>query len=174
MTDEKLTQTFVGRRTLLARISGFIAAFIAMAVGIPLAGYTILPALKRREPKWADVGAVESLKPGVPQGLGLIVSVSDGWQKTTTKKSVWVVKDEAGAITAYSPICPHLGCGYRWEISNRQFRCPCHNSYFSLDGKVLSGPAPRPLDTLPVKIEAGRLLVTYKEFKAGTAAKIEL
>ncbi len=40
--------------------------------------------------------------------------------------------------------------------------------------KVLSGPAPRPLDTLPVKIEGGRLLVTYKEFKAGTAAKTEL
>ena len=43
-----------------------------------------------------------------------------------------------------------------------------------VQGEVLSGPAPRPLDTLPVKIEGGRLLVTYKEFKAGTAAKIEL
>ncbi|MCA9419568.1 MAG: ubiquinol-cytochrome c reductase iron-sulfur subunit [Nitrospira sp.] len=163
-----------GRRTFLGWVSGGIAAAMGLVVGIPLVGYTILPALKRRQPEWNDVGNVEALQPGVPKEMACIHSITDGWQKTTTKKSIWVVRNDTGTITAYSPICTHLGCGYRWEADQRKFHCPCHHSFFSLDGKVLSGPAPRPLDTLPAKIEKGRLLVIYKEFKAGTAAKIEL
>lgn len=163
-----------GRRTFLGWVTGVIAGVIGVTVGGSLVGYTILPALKRRQPEWNDVGKVESLQPGIPKEMACIHSIADGWQKTTTKKSLWVVKDNAGSVTVYSPICTHLGCGYRWEADQQQFHCPCHHSFFSLDGKVLSGPAPRPLDTLPTKIEKGRLLVIYKEFKAGTAAKIEL
>lgn len=162
------------RRTFLARLTGSIAGLIGMAVGIPLVAYTILPALKRQKPEWADVGSVASLQTGVPKELALVMSVSDGWQRTTTKKSVWALKDDRGTITVYSPICTHLGCGYRWEAVQQRFHCPCHRSFFSRDGKVLAGPAPRPLDTLPTKIEGGRLLVVYKEFKAGTTGKVEL
>jgi len=163
-----------GRRTFLAWVSGSIAAAIGLVVGIPLVGYTILPALKRREEEWNDVGTVQSLQPGIPKEMACIHSLTDGWQKTTTKKSLWAVKDDKGEVTVFSPLCTHLGCGYRWEPDKEKFYCPCHHSFFSLDGKVLSGPAPRPLDTLPAKIENGRLLVIYKEFKAGTSAKIEL
>lgn len=163
-----------GRRTFLGWVSGAIGAVIGLAVGIPLVGYTILPALKRREAEWNDVGPVQALQTGIPKEMACIHAVSDGWQKTTTKKSLWAVKDDAGAVIVFSPICTHLGCGYRWEADQQKFHCPCHHSFFSLDGKVLSVPAPRPLDTLPAKIENGRLLVIYKEFKAGTATKIEL
>ncbi len=172
--EEKAVQSFEDRRTFLARVSGAIAAGIAMAVGFPLVAYTTLPALKRRKPEWADAGPLDSLQPGVPKELEVVVSVTDGWLKTTRKKSLWAVKDGTGVVTVYSPICTHLGCGYRWEPDEGTFHCPCHNSIYSLEGKVLSGPAPRPLDTLPVKMEGGRLLVMYKEFKAGTAAKVEL
>jgi len=163
-----------GRRTFLGWISGAIAGLIGLAVGGPLVGYTILPALKRQKAEWNDVGSVESLEPGIPKEMECIHSISDGWQKTTAKKSLWTVKDDKGEVRVYSPICTHLGCGYRWEAEKQKFHCPCHNSFFALDGKVLSGPAPRPLDTLPAKIENGRLLVIYKEFKSGTAAKIVL
>ena len=172
--DEKSIELCDERRTFLARVSGVIAAAIGLAVGLPLLGYTILPALKRRKPEWGDAGPVETLQTGVPKELDVVVSVTDGWQKMTAKKSMWAVKDDMGGVTVYSPICTHLGCGYRWEPNRGKFHCPCHNSFYSLEGKVLSGPAPRPLDTLPVKIEKGRLLVMYKEFKAGTAVKIEL
>ncbi|GJL53046.1 MAG: cytochrome b6 [Nitrospirales bacterium] len=163
-----------GRRTFLGWVTGVIAAVIGATVGIPLVGYTILPALKRREPEWTDVGPVDSLPFGIPKEMACIHTIADGWHKTTTKKSLWAVKDKTGAVMVYSPICTHLGCGYRWESEQQKFHCPCHHSFFSVDGKVLSGPAPRPLDTLPTKIKNGRLLVIYKEFKAGSAAKIEL
>ncbi|RMH05825.1 MAG: ubiquinol-cytochrome c reductase iron-sulfur subunit [Nitrospirae bacterium] len=163
-----------GRRTFLAWVSGSIAAMIGLTVGIPLIGYTILPALKRRKPEWTEIGTVDDLQPEAPKEMTCMYSVADGWQKTTVRKTVWAVKRRTGEITVYSPLCTHLGCGYRWEPERHQFHCPCHNSIFAIDGSVLAGPAPRPLDTLPVKVERGRIWVIYKEFKAGTSVKIEL
>jgi Rieske Fe-S protein len=43
---------------------------------------------------------------------------------------------------------------------------------FDLDGKVLSGPAPRSLDTLDVKQENGRVLVKFEVFQLGIGNKI--
>ncbi len=162
------------RRSFLGWLIGAIAGLIVIVTGIPLVGFTVLPALRRRSQGWVLAGSVVSLDSGIPREFEVVVSIADGWRKTTRKKSIWVVKDQRGAISAYSAICPHLGCGYRWEAEQRRFHCPCHHSFFDLDGRVLSGPAPRALDTLPVKVEDGQLLVMYKEFKAGTSAKMEL
>ena len=45
-------------------------------------------------------------------------------------------------------------------------------SVFALDGAVLSGPAPRPLNALDVRVEKERLFVLPQEFKVGVAIKI--
>jgi menaquinol-cytochrome c reductase iron-sulfur subunit len=104
----------------------------------------------------------------------VVMSTRDGWLKSSTIKSVWAVRKNDDEVTIYSPLCTHLGCGFRWEPEKQVFICPCHASVFDIEGRVLEGPAPRPLDTLPVKIENGRLWTIYKEFKAGTPRKIEL
>jgi menaquinol-cytochrome c reductase iron-sulfur subunit len=143
-------------------------------VGIPLAGYTILPALRKRPESWLNAGSAADLPPGEPRALTVHQTVSDGWRRTTLAKSVWAVKQLSGEVVVYSGLCTHLGCGIRWNRDAQRFQCPCHTAAFALDGRVLSGPPPRPLDTLPTKVEGGRLLVVYKEFKAGAAAKIEI
>jgi cytochrome b6-f complex iron-sulfur subunit len=51
--------------------------------------------------------------------------------------------------------CTHLGCAVPWDQAAGQFICPCHASAFDPDGKVLTSPAPRPLDRFPVTIENG-------------------
>ena len=48
---------------------------------------------------------------------------------------------------------------YHWEDGKNEFLCPCHNSLFAIDGKVISGPAPRPLDRYETKVEGNKLLV---------------
>lgn len=60
---------------------------------------------------------------------------------------------EDGSFLAMSRTCTHLGCSVPWDEKEHKFICPCHGSTFSLTGEVLTAPAPRPLDTFPVRIE---------------------
>lgn len=53
--------------------------------------------------------------------------------------------------------CTHLGCPYHWEASVQRFVCPCHNGVFDINGNVVSGPPPRPLDYYDAKVEGGTL-----------------
>jgi menaquinol-cytochrome c reductase iron-sulfur subunit len=150
------------------------AAFIGAGLAFPLVGYLIAPALKRRAQPWVNVAAVEELAAGVPKQLEYLATVQDGYQETKTQKALWAVKQAGGDVTVFSPMCPHLGCGYHWDGGEQKFKCPCHGSVYDVSGRVLAGPAPRPLDALPSKIDNGRLFVVFKEFKSGVAKQIEL
>jgi Rieske Fe-S protein len=65
-------------------------------------------------------------------------------------------------VVAYSAICPHTGCDVtNWHPDRQLLECPCHYSmYDPKEGaKVVSGPAPRRLPALPLKIADGKLAV---------------
>ncbi len=162
------------RRSFFVKATMLISSFIGLSLSVPLVGYLISPALSRKPKQWVAVGKVSELPSNEPTALDYKVTVKDGWQKSQAVKGIWVVKRSEDDVTVYSPICPHLGCGYRWSHQNRLFQCPCHGSKYALDGTVKGGPAPRPLDTLPSKVEDGELLVLYKEFKSGLPEKVEL
>lgn len=162
------------RRTFFNWLIGAAAAVIGIGLAVPLTGYVISPALKRREQSWVPVGGEDELKVLEPKPLEYVTTVRDGWMETKVQRSVWAVKQPDGSITVFSPICTHLGCAYRWDESDRKFKCPCHLSVFAITGEVLGGPAPRPLDRLPVKVENGRLLVIYKEFRPGLQKSVEI
>ena len=162
------------RRGFIGKIIGGIATLIGASLFIPLASYTILPALKKNPWGWLSVLNLRTLSSEKPVQVKVVSSQKDGWYKFTSVKSVWAVRKKNSEVAIYSPLCTHLGCGYRWEEDRKVFFCPCHASVFDINGKVLAGPAPRPLDTLPIKIEENNILTLYKEFKSGTSEKIEI
>jgi Rieske Fe-S protein len=120
------------------------------------------------------VAEVRSIPEGEPVRLNFIRSELDAYIQQTTLNSVWAVKHSPSEVTVYSPICPHAGCYYNWSSQLRRFACPCHASVFEINGKVVSGPAPRPLDALPSKIDNGALFIEWKRFKAGVPEKFEI
>lgn len=61
-----------------------------------------------------------------------------------------VIYNEDGVLRALRLTCTHLGC--RPEASGDIFNCPCHGSEFDREGKVVRGPATRPLQALEVEI----------------------
>jgi menaquinol-cytochrome c reductase iron-sulfur subunit len=161
----------VSRRSFMTRTIIAIAAFIGAAVAVPLAGFGILPAIRKKEPGWSDAGTLQDLRADEPQERRFLQVVKHGWQEEKVERAVWLVQRADGRIRAYSPSCPHLGCGYRWFPQDRKFKCPCHASVFDIDGRVLAGPAPRPLDTLETKLENGKVLVKFEIFQVGTVSK---
>jgi len=58
---------------------------------------------------------------------------------------VLVFKDPKGSLRALSAKCTHEGCTVQYKANESLIWCACHNGKFDLDGRVLSGPPPRPL-----------------------------
>ncbi len=53
---------------------------------------------------------------------------------------------------AVSRTCTHLGCRVSYLEDKRIIECPCHQSRFTRQGKVLHGPAKRRLPALAVEV----------------------
>jgi len=66
---------------------------------------------------------------------------------------------ETNAIVALNSVCPHKGCNVEWDEEDNNLECPCHDSEFALDGKVLEGPAKEDLAVYEVKQEEDSILV---------------
>src|SRR5512139_2022515 len=162
----------IPRRNFMTRAIVGIVAFVGAAAAVPLAGFGILPVLLRKEPGWSDAGSVKELSEGVPQERRFAQTVKNGWQEEKVERTVWLVRKPDGSVAAFAPACPHLGCGYRWFPEEKRFKCPCHASVFDIDGKVLAGPAPRPLDGLETRVDEGRVFVKFELFQVGTTSKI--
>lgn len=122
-----------------------------------------------------DAIAVEQVG-AVPVAVTLrAAQVRDAWASTrdVALGIVYVRKDEQGAIRALSSVCPHLGCTIGFDATAGKYACPCHESFFAVDGTRETGPAKRGLDELPVTVEGGRVKVSWVRYKLGGAAKEE-
>ena len=147
------------RRNFSAIAIHGIWAVIVAALGLPAAGYLLIPAKFRRKNDFVEAGDISQLSPQAPLELAFRRNRVDGWRVVSEKSTAWVVKLPDNNVVAYAPQCTHLGCAYHWDQRRTHFVCPCHNSVFSLDGKVQEGPAPRPLDRYQTKIEGTKLLL---------------
>ncbi|MBI4216664.1 MAG: Rieske 2Fe-2S domain-containing protein [Chloroflexi bacterium] len=169
----------IGRRQFMAYGTGVIGAVIASIVGIPIINYFISPALGHSQAtaksEWKEMGVISQFPVGVPTKVEYSEIQKTGWEVAEARKTVWVVNQGNGQVTAYNPRCTHLGCAVYHDEKANTLNSPCHGGVFRVsDGKVLAGPPPRALDTLPVKVENGHISVIYKDFRVGTTEKIEL
>ena len=70
---------------------------------------------------------------------------------------VIVSRPTATTAVCFSAICTHMGCTV--APAGTELHCPCHGSVYSATtGKVLGGPAPRPLPRIPVDVSKGEVI----------------
>lgn len=132
---------------------------ITSALTLPAAVYLLFPPKVKKATQWVDAGDLTQIQPKTPEEVVFRKNRVDGWKVTSEKSTAWVVKLADNQAVAFSPQCTHLGCAYHWDENNKNFLCPCHTSTFDIDGRVLSGPAPRPLDRFQVRVEGTKLLI---------------
>jgi cytochrome b6-f complex iron-sulfur subunit len=60
---------------------------------------------------------------------------------------------------AFSKVCTHLGCLVNFDKEKLLFICPCHAGTFDLEGNVVSGPPPKPLEKFAVRVEGDNLVI---------------
>jgi ubiquinol-cytochrome c reductase iron-sulfur subunit len=70
-------------------------------------------------------------------------------------------------VLCFSKICTHVGCPISlWEQQTHHLLCPCHQSTFDLadNGRVIFGPAARPVPQLPLAVDGDGYLVATSDF----------
>lgn len=158
--DQMPQETPGDRRTFFLTIIYGLWGLITSALAIPASIYLLLPPkLRRNETEWVEAGDIAKLKINSPVEMVFRRNRTDGWKILSEKSTAWVVKTSETDFIALAPQCTHLGCAYHWDERKNEFLCPCHTSTFSLDGKVLTGPAPRSLDRYQHRVEDNKLLL---------------
>lgn len=139
---------------------------MASVVALPAAAYLLLRPKSNASDATVEIADVPTLRVNEPEEIVYFRTRVDGWKTVREKTTAWVVKKDEQRVTAFLPQCTHLGCAYRWEFELENFVCPCHGSKFGIDGEVLEGPAPRPLDRYVSRVENGKLLIGSKVERA--------
>ncbi len=133
------------RRTFLLVLAGGLAGLLAAASAWPVLRF-LAPAAGSGAGERVDVPR-SAVQPGTAHFFQF------------RGKPAVVLQTQAGEYLALSAVCTHLGCVVQWQAAKGEFLCPCHGGRFAPNGNVLSGPPPRPLDTLPLTIDGNQLRI---------------
>jgi nitrite reductase/ring-hydroxylating ferredoxin subunit len=79
------------------------------------------------------------------------------------ERDVLLIRDTAETVRAFNPVCTHQQCLVAYKPSAGKIECPCHGSQYTLDGKVLNGPAPAALQVYPATLLEGRVILTLED-----------
>lgn len=127
-----------GRRTFL----GFLLA----GIGTVLAVLASVPVWRFLSPREGDgeLAKIEIPKTDIPLNKAHFFNYHG--------KPAVVLQPAPGQFVALSAVCTHLGCIVKWQPAEQEFLCPCHAGRFTVEGTVISGPPPKPLEALPVAL----------------------
>jgi len=75
---------------------------------------------------------------------------------------VLLIRTSESEWRAFSAVCTHLNCTVQYRESSRQIWCACHNGLYNLNGQVVSGPPPRPLDEYAVHIRGEEVVISRR------------
>lgn len=75
------------------------------------------------------------------------------------RQPFWVIRNSSEELIALSATCTHLRCILQWDKDSGRLVCPCHAGAFDLNGNVVAGPPPRPLESLRVDTRGGIVYV---------------
>lgn len=124
---------------------------------------------------WKRVAKVDQLRDGAPERVKVVGETRDAFtiSRNQTLGSVWLQRS-GDSVRAFSAECPHLGCAIDLGGDAKSFSCPCHTSRFGLDGRAESGPSPRGMDELAVRIVDGFVEVDFRRFRQGVGERVEV
>lgn len=145
------------RRRFLVRLSVGLGSLAAALVAIPSVAFLL--GLRHQPEVWRDVGGVDQFTPGATVQVAFTDPSPLPWAGVTAQTAAWLRRVDAENFIAFSVDCTHLGCPIRWLADANLFMCPCHGGVFYSDGKVASGPPPRPLSRYPVRVAQGRVQI---------------
>jgi len=139
-----------GRRRLVGwLLGGGITASVA-SFFYPLLRFMNPPAVPEASVNEALAGKVQDLRPNT----GRIVKFGS--------RPVLLIRVSETEWRAFSALCTHLDCTVQYQAQRRQIWCACHNGFYDLNGRVVSGPPPRPLEPYVVRVRGEEVIIARR------------
>jgi Rieske Fe-S protein len=136
------------RRRFLDSLLGAGFASTVVAVVYPVWRYLIPP--QSAEPATQSVVAAQASQ----------VKANSGMVFKFGSKPGLLVRAPDGTLHAYNAVCTHLECTVQYKSDTSQIWCACHNGMYDLEGNVVSGPPPRPLERLAVNLRGEDVVIS--------------
>ncbi|HEX9886085.1 MAG TPA: Rieske (2Fe-2S) protein [Longimicrobiales bacterium] len=134
------------RRDFVLRIPVVATGLLGAASGLSLAACGGVPLLVPRGTADRLVVAAADVPPS-----GILLQLPE------MEWPVYVRAEAGAAWVALLARCTHRGC--QPDPVGDRLVCPCHGSEYDLLGRVLEGPAERPLTRFPVSVEGDDLVI---------------
>ena len=149
--EMKQAKKSMKRRKFLDILFNFsLFAWIA-AILYPVTKYLIPPEVQEVSVNSITVGEVQNF----PVNSSQIVRFG--------KKPILVIRKDNGDFRALSATCTHLDCNVQYKTDTKQIWCACHNGFYNIEGKNISGPPPKPLAQYQVNISENKIIISKGE-----------
>ena len=139
-----------GRRSILRWIlgGGFTASVVSFLY--PALRFMNPPAVPEAAVNEVSAGKVGDLKPN----SGKIVKFGS--------RPVLLIRASETSGGRSPRVCTHLNCTVQYQEASHQIWCACHNGLYDLNGRVVSGPPPRPLEEYTVHVRGEEVVISRR------------
>jgi Rieske Fe-S protein len=156
MAENQDSPESMNRREVLTHLAFWGATVGAMgAIGVPGARFIVGNSLEGGTRKWVPVAQLDGLTTKDFKRVVYEYRTTDAWREVTREGLLYARLGDDGEPLVLSATCTHLGCNVSWRKDETRFACPCHAGFYDPDGKVISGPPPRPLERVETRITDG-------------------
>lgn len=134
-------------------------SFLNFLIGGSLFGWIasiIYPVFSYLKPPKIPEASLNSVK----AGLASEFPINEGKIIKFGRIPVILIKTNSGEFRAYSATCTHLDCIVQYRADVKQIWCACHNGFYDLKGRNVSGPPPRPLKEFGVEVQNDEIVIT--------------
>jgi ubiquinol-cytochrome c reductase iron-sulfur subunit len=163
----------IGRRRFLGRLAGFALAALGVAAVLPIRSLGTRPGRSLFQTAWHAgarlVRSNGSLVRASDVAVDSILTVFPEGHTEDGDAPAVLIRLSGGGLVAYSKLCTHAGCPVGlYQAETKQLFCPCHQSVFAMTegARPTSGPATRPLPSLPIATSSDGYLVATGDFSA--------
>jgi Rieske Fe-S protein len=148
MTSENKLYLESGTRSLTENRRKFLKTFLFVL------GFLVAWPIRLARAKKLAI-SLDKVEPLQKVGGALILKIKD--------REILFIRDSEESIRSLDPTCTHEKCQVAYNAEKKTIDCPCHGSRYDLEGNVLHGPAPKPLESFDSYIDTKNRIILSLE-----------
>ena len=150
----KLDESYIARRRFLGSMIGGGAVALGAGAAVPLTAYMG----NLREDPPPDFLEIPREDWDLPPGEFRITLYG------RIPVLIFRTPQPENDLKVFVATCTHLDCTVSYRADENRIFCACHEGYYDVEGRVLSGPPPKPLSQFARKLlPDGRLVIALEK-----------